>query len=82
MDYAVGQPGHDAEEGARVRGEDIAQVGSVKYVLERWEDTDPYWRAPSARDEPWRGPISLSVERNNERSHEGALPARIEKYQP
>ena len=82
MDYAVGQPCHDAEEGARVRREDIAQVGSVEYILERGENTNPYWRAPSAGDEPWREPISLSVKRNNEQTYEKALPASIKENQP
>ncbi len=48
MYYAIRQPCHDAEEGARVCGEDVAQVSPVKDVLERWEDADPYRRAPSA----------------------------------
>ena len=58
MYYAIRQPCHDAEEGARVCGEDVAQVGTVEYVLERWENADPYWRAPSAGDEPGRGQVS------------------------
>ena len=58
MYYTIRQPRDDTEEGALVCREDVAQVGPVEYVLERWENADPYWRAPSAGDEPGRGQVS------------------------
>ena len=59
MDYAVRQPGHDTEEGAGVGGENVTQVGPVKYVFESREDSDPYWGAPATRYES--GEIELAV---------------------
>lgn len=64
MDYAIGQPCHDAKEGACVCRKNVAQVGSVEDVLERWEDADPYRRAPSAGDEPWSKRVSPLIERS------------------
>lgn len=38
-----------------MRGQDIAEVGAIKDVLESREYLDPYWRSPFAWNEPVRG---------------------------
>lgn len=52
MYYAIWQPCHDAEEGARVGGKDVAEIGTIEDVLKGREDADPYWWPPAAWNKP------------------------------
>ena len=56
---AVGEPGHNGEEGVGMGGEDIAEVCAVENVFEGGENADPYWHAPVARYEAVKYQVSI-----------------------
>lgn len=41
MHYAVGEPGEDVENRMLVGGENVGEIGAVKNILERRENTNP-----------------------------------------
>ncbi len=51
MDDAVRKPCHDVEEGVLMSGENVADVGTIEDVFQSGQDTDPYWRTPTAGNE-------------------------------
>lgn len=60
MKNSIWQPCKEIEECVLVRGEDVAQIGSVKYVFESWEDFDPNVRSVFSWDESI-GKVSSAV---------------------
>ena len=42
---AIREPGQHIQDDVLMRGEDVAQVGSVEDVLQCWQDAYPNWRA-------------------------------------
>jgi len=62
MYYAIWKPGHYAEKSACVGGQYIAQIRTVKYILQGREDADPYWRAPTTGDESSLTELAMQIE--------------------
>lgn len=54
MHYAVREPGEDVENGVLVGGENVGEIGAVKDILKRRENTNPDMGTVIIRDKPVR----------------------------
>ena len=60
MDDTIGKPCHYIQEDILVGGEDIAEIGAIKDILEGWKDANPDWRTPVARNKSGDGSSLVS----------------------
>ena len=91
MHEAVGKPGKDVKDGVLMRGKDVAEIGTVQNVLERWQRSHPNRRPVLSRyelarveeDEPaedwqaWQN--ELPRERYYKARHEQCCQQRLHK---
>ena len=74
MPDTIWKPGKQIKSSALMLGQNVAQIGSVKNILEGGEDFDPYRRSILGGDESVEGQFGIPGR------DQDSIPCRVEPY--